>query len=239
MTHSDIYTKFMIEYDKANITSSYPSLTKYEIATLLDKAYLAIIAQKLTGNNARNVGLEGDNKAIEDIRPLMVTSKIHTANNVIKLASNEYTYSLKTVQDYLYYVKGSLDIIMYTNAIDEKKHTNIPVELVTHADADNFRSTETNLPWMKRPVCFIENDYIHVLIDPYKYKNNPGTLNFNLTYIKQPRKFVKENLFDNTMFELNDSMAEELINLTLIFATEITESQVRYTSKTQTLPLES
>ena len=53
MTHSDIYTKYMIEYDKAQITSSYPSLTKYEIATLLDKAYLAIIAQKFTGNNAR------------------------------------------------------------------------------------------------------------------------------------------------------------------------------------------
>lgn len=45
MTHSDIYTKFMIEYDKANMTSSYPSLTKYEIATILDKAYLALIAQ--------------------------------------------------------------------------------------------------------------------------------------------------------------------------------------------------
>ena len=53
MTHSDIYTKFMIEYDKANITSSYPSLTKYEVATILDKAYLALIAQKYTGNNPR------------------------------------------------------------------------------------------------------------------------------------------------------------------------------------------
>ena len=53
MTHSDIYTKFMIEYDKANITSSYPSLTIYEVATLLDKATLALIAQKVTGNNPR------------------------------------------------------------------------------------------------------------------------------------------------------------------------------------------
>jgi len=30
MTHNDIYKKFLIEYDKADITSSYPSLTKYE-----------------------------------------------------------------------------------------------------------------------------------------------------------------------------------------------------------------
>ena len=67
MTHNDIYTKFMIEYDKANITSSYPSLTEYEIATILDKAYLAIIAQKLTGNNTRKASFESDTKAIEDI----------------------------------------------------------------------------------------------------------------------------------------------------------------------------
>lgn len=71
MTHKDIYTKFMIEYDKANVTSSYPSLTEYEVATLLDKAYLALIAQKLTGNNQRRMPFEGDNKAIADIEPLI------------------------------------------------------------------------------------------------------------------------------------------------------------------------
>ena len=51
MAHNDIKIKFMIEYDKANVTSSYPSLTKHEIATILNKAYLALIAQKVTGNN--------------------------------------------------------------------------------------------------------------------------------------------------------------------------------------------
>jgi hypothetical protein len=61
----------MIEYDKANVTSSYPSLTEYEIATVLDKAYNALIAQKVTGNNVRRVGFEGDNKAIADITPLI------------------------------------------------------------------------------------------------------------------------------------------------------------------------
>jgi len=42
--HSNIKTKFLIEYDKANVTSSYPSLTDYEIATILNKAYLVLIA---------------------------------------------------------------------------------------------------------------------------------------------------------------------------------------------------
>ena len=53
MTYKDVYKKFMIEYDKADISSSYPSLTIYEVATLLDKAMLALITQKVTGNNPR------------------------------------------------------------------------------------------------------------------------------------------------------------------------------------------
>ena len=71
MTHKDIYTKFMIEYDKANVTSSYPSLTEYEVATLLDKAYLALIAQKVTGNNPRRSPFEADVKAVADVQPLV------------------------------------------------------------------------------------------------------------------------------------------------------------------------
>jgi hypothetical protein len=75
MTHKDIYTKFMIEYDKANVTSSYPSLTRYEAATILDKAYLVLIARKVTGNNTRRVPFEYDTKATEDLRPLLTTTE--------------------------------------------------------------------------------------------------------------------------------------------------------------------
>jgi len=73
MTHKDIYIKFMIEYDKANVTSSYPSLTEYEVATFLDKAYNALIAQKITGNNYRRAGFESDIKSISDLAPLIET----------------------------------------------------------------------------------------------------------------------------------------------------------------------
>ena len=76
MTHNDIYTKFLIEYDKANVTSSYPSLTEYEVATLLDKAYLALISQKVTGNNLRAAALETDIKAVSDLAPLIVHKDI-------------------------------------------------------------------------------------------------------------------------------------------------------------------
>ena len=66
----------MIEYDKANVLSSYPSLTEYEVATFLDKAYNALIAQKVTGNNVRRMGFETDVKAIEDLSPLIVQDQL-------------------------------------------------------------------------------------------------------------------------------------------------------------------
>jgi len=93
----------MIEYDKANITSSYPSLTKYEVATILDKAYLALIAQKYTGNNPRKSAFESDMKATEDLQPLI--------NNMTVIGTissdNGYTfYTHNTNNRVLYIIDG-------------------------------------------------------------------------------------------------------------------------------------
>ena len=107
MTHKDIYTKFMIEYDKANVTSSYPSLTEYEVATLLDKAYLALIAQKLTGNNQRRMPFEGDNKAIADIAPLITHKELELFTDGHEPAINIIQYKLP--KDFLYYVSSALN----------------------------------------------------------------------------------------------------------------------------------
>lgn len=82
---------------------------------------------------------------------------------------------------------------------------------------------------------------IHVLIDPYDVKNNKGDMVLDLTYIKSPAKFVKGTSlvdFGDTELEINDTMAEELVNLAIIMSTEIVESS-RLSTKTNTRPLES
>ena len=108
MTHKQIFTKYMIEYDKANITSSYPSLTKYEIATVLDKAYLALIAQKLTGNNVRKAPFESDVKSVSDIQGLIVTitKKLDNGKDL-----NQFT----KVKGYPYSDKDLYDDDLYTS----------------------------------------------------------------------------------------------------------------------------
>ena len=230
MTYDDIKIKYLIEYDKADITSSYPSQTDYEIATILDKAYLALIAQKLTGNNTRRVQFEADNKAIEDIRPLIVSTALNkeTTHPGVIAVSNQLVYKVPTT--FLYYVDSNIAV----------KDTVQNVDLVNHENATKFKVTYTNKPWIKTPVCYMEGDYINVLVDPDIFSK---TGKLNLTYIKNPVKFIRtvennEVLFGSQKFELTDNMAEELINLAIIMSTQIVEDS-RLTSKLQTRPLES
>lgn len=223
MTYKDIHKKYMIEYDKENVTSSYPSLTTYEIATILDKAYLALIAQKLTGNQQR-VPFEGDIKAIEDVRNLIASKKISKSNTTLPI-DNAVTYKLS---DILYFLTALV-------LIDGKLVT---TNLVNHEIAKNFMHTATNRPWIKNSVCYIEGDNLIVLYDDYSHKN-VGDL--QLTYIKQPDKFVDHingKTFDDTQFALNDTMVEELISLAIIISLETVESP-RLQTKLNTKALES
>lgn len=223
MTYKDIHKKYMIEYDKENVTSSYPSLTTYEIATILDKAYLALIAQKLTGNQQR-VPFEGDIKAIEDVRNLIASKKISKSNTTLPI-DNAVIYKLS---DILYFLTALV-------LIDGKLVT---TNLVNHEIAKNFMHTATNRPWIKNSVCYIEGDNLIVLYDDYSHKY-VGDL--QLTYIKQPDKFVDHIIgktFDDTQFALNDTMVEELISLAIIMSLETVESP-RLQTKLNTKALES
>lgn len=243
MTHSDIYTKFMIEYDKANITSSYPSLTRYEVATILDKAYLALIAQKLTGNNPRKAALEQDIKAIEDLRPLFKQYGPIDGEHSVNV-SNEYVYNIQD-EDSLYYINSFVKINNSNTSVDGFDHTRQYVQLVSHEEAKPYMASSTNMPWVKNPVGYLEGDYLHVLVDSYDYINNQGDLQLTVTCISKPKKFAVGNGtsksdydFGLTKFELSDTMAEELINLAIMMSTEIVESS-RLTTKLNTRPFEA
>lgn len=242
MTHSDIYTKFMIEYDKANITSSYPSLTKYEVATILDKAYLALIAQKYTGNNPRKSAFESDMKATEDLQPLI--NKFTAIGSLT--GDNSYTFNTHTETNLiLYIIDGQIEIKGSITSHDKKDHQYENIVFVSHDVAKKFRATKTNLPWVEQPIGCIKNNNVIIYIDPMDVQYNRAQSKAEFTYIKRPAKFAvgqgfsaSDYDFGNTKFELSDSMAEELINLAIIMSTEIVESS-RLTTKANTRPLES
>lgn len=307
MTHKDIYTKFMIEYDKANVTSSYPSLTEYEIATVLDKAYNALIAQKITGNNARRVGFEMDIKAISDLAPLVVHTHRQFFDDAHMPAVNIKPYKLPDnfdyyVQSYLEYKTSTRNIAdnrlqedevydptdfvyedydpdewvqrtdVYNNMEDTSSFVNkaeidmlkehedyvkgvpydqkttrlLPVRLVPHYVAEKFFTSAYNMPWIKIPVCFIEQDTAYVVYDLLNKPQIEDGGAVHLTYVKKPNTFVKDlsqytgtagaSFFDcpndasddvkaQYNFECNSTVAEELISLAVTFALENVESQ--------------
>lgn len=233
MTHADIYEKFMIEYDKENVTTSYPSLTEYEIATLLDKAYLALIAQKFTGNNMRRVPFEGDEKAVEDLQPLVqegVIPFLNGSRNKINLMIHEFD-------------KNKVMYIIHA-ILSDGNNMFESTKQIQSKYMYKFTSTFNNRPWSKNAIyCVQGNKIILIKGNLVKYASDSGApINFIYTYIKYPQKFAdKTNRLSqqtNIDFELSDSMAEELINLALVMSTEIVESP-RMQAKAQLRGLES
>lgn len=232
MTHADIYEKFMIEYDKENVTTSYPSLTEYEIATLLDKAYLALIAQKFTGNNMRRVPFEGDEKAVEDLQPLITEAVATNQSNTSNLSYD----ILNLNQDVMYIIH-----VMFQadgGAMLES------AKQISSKYMYKFTNSINNLPWSKSAIYCIHGNSIIYIKGNLNRQVFFGTTNIHAiyTYIKYPQKFTDKNkkLSQQTdiEFELSDSMAEELINLALVMSTEIVESP-RMQTKAQLRGLES
>lgn len=228
MTHKDIYTKFMIEYDKAGASTSYPSLTEYEVATVLDKAYNALIAQKVTGNNVRRSTLESDIKSIADLSPLIqsVVKKTKTTVEFIgdqdtngrdmNLYSNVRKLEFDKSDRILYFVQGTIvppnggktsdktpwaagmsDNSQYQPVGDLHKNVYLPIKLIDHSSAQGFIKSAYNLPWIKQPVGYLENNSLYIITDPLNPVNLDGAepssyYNVDIRYIKQPMPFVKE-----------------------------------------------
>lgn len=234
MTYKDVYNKFMIEYDKADISSSYPSLTIYEVATLLDKAALALIAQKVTGNNPRQTAMDIDMKSISDLQSIVVNKQVDFETN----SGDEMGISN------LHILNPHLDDLLYPiHIVVNGDYTKI-IKFIPSIYADKFYKTQNNHPWIKSPVAYMSEDSIYVLhSDEDSDFFDQQILTWPMLYIKKPDKFTT-NLMDKTgkkqeqKFPLSDNMCEELINLAIIFACR-NVGDPRISTEIQTKSLES
>ena len=241
MTYNDIYKNFLIEYDKADVSSSYPSLTKEEIAVILDKAMYALIAQKVTGNNPRKVALDIDSKAMSDIAPLIDTWTLtqSTNNTNSSIAKNEFVYVYDDgVIPPVYILGGKItytDKQKETDKSEGSEDTNKyeeTVQLLTSVIADKFKETVHNKPWIKEPIMYVQRENttskensenttskegtcIHILVDSSKGKITNSSL--YIRGIMMPISFAQQKT-NTEKFPLSDTVCEELINLAVIFA---------------------
>ena len=232
MTYNDIYKNFLIEYDKADVSSSYPSLTNEEIAAILDKAMYALIAQKVTGNNPRKVALDMDSKAMSDIAPLIDTWTLtqSTNNTDSSIANNEFVYVYGDgVTPPVYILGGKItytDKQKETDKAEGSKDTNKyeeTVQLLTSVIADKFKETVHNKPWIKEPIMYVQRENttskegtcIHILVDSSRSKMTNSSL--YIRGIMMPTSFAQQKT-NTENFPLSNTVCEELINLAVIFA---------------------
>lgn len=135
----------------------------------------------------------------------------------------------------------------------------MPIKLVPHYVAEKFFTTAYNMPWVKIPVCYIEQNIVYVVYDMLNKPLVKDGSCVHLTYIKKPNTFVKDlSLYDGVSgasffdcpndasdsvkqsyeFECNSTVAEELVSLAVAFALENVESQ-RLNSKLNMRGLEA
>ena len=239
MTYNDIYKNFLIEYDKADVSSSYPSLTNEEIAAILNKAMYALIAQKVIGNNPRKVVLDMDSKAMSDIAPLIKyfdTNYLVSSNSEsLVTANNELLFKFGDTGTPRYLLDG---IIEYNDSNKEV------VNLTTSLISDKFKETIHNKPWIKQPIMYIQssnsNDgdkVIHVLVDSRHIDKENLNPQLYIRGVYMPSEFtVNQN--SGEIFLLSDTVCEELINLAVIFACRNVQDP-RLTTVVQTKSLEA
>lgn len=239
MTYNDIYKKFLIEYDKADVSSSYPSLTNEEIAAILNKAMYALIAQKVTGNNPRKVALDMDSKAMSDIAPLIKyfdTNYLASGDSEsLVTANNELLFNFGDTGTPRYLLDG---IIEYNDS--DKEVVNLTTSLIS----DKFKETIHNKPWIKQPIMYIQssnlNDgdkVIHVFVDSRHIDKENLNPQLYIRGVYMPSEFeVNQN--PDEIFLLSDTVCEELINLAVIFACRNVQDP-RLTTVVQTKSLEA
>lgn len=239
MTYNDIYKKFLIEYDKADVSSSYPSLTNEEIAAILNKAMYALIAQKVTGNNPRKVALDMDSKAMSDIAPLIKyfdTNYLASDNSEsLVTANNELLFKFGDTGTPRYLLDG---IIKYNDS--DKEIVNLTTSLIS----DKFKETIHNKPWIKQPIMYIQSSnlnngdkVIHVFVDSRHIDKENLNPQLYIRGVYMPSEFeVNQN--SDEIFLLSDTVCEELINLAVIFACRNVQDP-RLTTVVQTKSLEA
>lgn len=209
----------MIEYDKANVTSSYPSLTEYEVATVLDKAYNALIAQKITGNNPRRSTFESDIKSISDLNPLLKrkllflgASGTNTKSNNIftKINGNkteDFTYesynfgddanfqfhgAVRSMPDNMRSVAIPSDMLYFVAGA-------LPVDMHTFAgwmNDEKFDSNNVVQPMDNKKQDYDNGEYKSIRLDPVKLVSHSVAEQFyatsyNIPWVKNPVCFLE------------------------------------------------
>lgn len=215
VTLGQAHNKFMIELDKRPISAA-PSFLQDEIDYFINKAYLALIHRKFTGNNPIQTGFEQSSKRLADLQPL-VTYRSNSEDWAASIYSSNGLLNTGIITDEV--------LIPVSCQINAGNGVSLPTITITHADIDKFQVSEINNPWIPVPAVLFEDRGIHIFVqeeDVQKYLNYEETL--ILTFIKKPTVFDSLSAGGmNATFEVN--WVDEIISLAVDYALDNIEAQ--------------
>ena len=219
MTRDQLHIAFKIAMDKNSKSIAFggcPAFLPEEIDYWLNQGLYQEINTKFTGNNATKVAFEGAIKRTHDLENLIdtdenISAKKHTNLNCCYI---ENVFGGKR----MFFIDAVL--------IFDKNRAN--VKLVNHSDAQRFKKTYNNNPWIDVPIGVIQNNALYIYYDPERMKS----LNYSvdITYLKYPTKV--EDMPNTGSDEIPEYMWYEVINRAVELALEDIESR-RIQTKTQ------
>ena len=219
MTRDQLHIAFKIAMDKNSQSISFggcPAFLPEEIDYWLNQGLYQEINTKFTGNNTSKISFEGSVKRTHDLENL-----IKTDTNVV--ATNDVTSNVCYIENFfsgkrMFFVDASLNF--------GNKKAN--VRLINHSDAQRFKKTHSNNPWIDIPVGTIHDNTLFVYYDSELMKADQYTI--DLTYVKYPTKV--EDLPASGLDEIPEYMWYEIVNRAVELALEDIESK-RVQTKTQ------
>lgn len=223
MTNKDSHIIFKVVLDKNAEGIAYggcPAFLDEEVDLFLNQAQLEILSNKITGNNALRIGLEGSVSNLSEIEKLIATDvnlhAVHTDYN---------EYVLEDVHD----EENRMTILSVLLKYGQFQTNCV---LTSHELVKPFKQTYNNVPWVENPVATLENDKLLVYVDPVlmqdpmyapRVEDNIEFYRVNLTYVKKPTKF--DYTKPEQELDFPEDVMYEIINRAVVIALENIESQ--------------
>lgn len=192
-----------------------PAFLPDEIDYWLNQGLYQEINTKFTGNNANKVAFEGSVKRTHDLENLIKTETISARKEI----GTNVCYIENIFND---------DRMFFVDAVLNFGSNKANVKLVTHADAQKFKMTHSNNPWIDTPVGTIHDNTFNVYYDYLSMNADQHTI--DLTYVKTPTKI--EDFPVSGSNEIPEYMWYEIVNRAVELALEDIESR-RVQTKTQ------
>lgn len=219
MTRDQLHIAFKVAMDKNAQSVAFggcPAFLPSEIDYWLNNALYQEINTKFTGNNPSKIAFEGSIKRTHDLENLICTDNAVTAT---KEAGINRCFIANLFSD---------KRMFFVDAVLNFGNKKANVILVSHTDAQKFKKTHSNNPWIDVPVGTIHDNTLYVYYDDILM--NSDTYSMDITYVKYPTKV--EDLPAAGMDEIPEYMQYEVVNRAVELALEDIESQ-RVQTKTQ------